>query len=369
MAAQTASSSRPLAYVDVDIDDARADYARACQFVECNDLKYALTSKKLSELGGREILAVPEHYANDYEWSSKGRCRAKPQPNCRVVVEIFDDVAPLAAENFLALVRGDRGADKGSGVPLSYEGCPFHRNIKGFVVQGGDIVKGNGSGGASVFGKKFKDEAKGLKLKHGRGALSMGNSGKNANSSQFFFTFAPCPQLDGKHVVFGRVIAGFDVLDAVEATAPPTGETPTVPLRVAACGLFEDGVTAPRGHWAPPSVAAHPNAPHVFVAPHVRVFVVAPPAAAAKVAAALKAGRLEGDVVASPTLEEAEACADDHAVMFLTPAADAAAAKAVADRKRWPLVAASTRARGRVSQTSRRSSRPRTATWRPTTPS
>ncbi|EGB07157.1 hypothetical protein AURANDRAFT_16055, partial [Aureococcus anophagefferens] len=143
----------------------------------------------------------------------------------RVVVEIFDDVAPLAAENFLALVRGDRGADKGSGVPLSYEGCPFHRNIKGFVVQGGDIVKGNGSGGASVFGKKFKDEAKGLKLKHGRGALSMGNSGKNANSSQFFFTFAPCPQLDGKHVVFGRVIAGFDVLDAVEATAPPTGET------------------------------------------------------------------------------------------------------------------------------------------------
>ena len=65
MAAQTASSSRPLAYVDVDIDDARADYARACQFVECNDLKYALTSKKLSELGGREILAVPEHYAND----------------------------------------------------------------------------------------------------------------------------------------------------------------------------------------------------------------------------------------------------------------------------------------------------------------
>lgn len=343
MAAQSEAAARPLAYLDIDIDDARAQYARACQFVETNDLKYALTSKKIGELGGREILTVPEHYGHDYEWAAKGPCRARPQPNCRVVVEVFDDVAPLAAENFLALVRGDRGADKGSGVPLSYAGCPFHRVIKGFVIQGGDIVKGNGSGGASVFGKKFKDESRGLKLRHDdAGVLSMGNSGKNSNSSQFFFTLAPCPTLDGKHVVFGRVVEGMDVLRAAEAAAAPqSGETPACPLVLTACGLFVDGETPPRGFWAPPSVAAHPNAPHVFVAPAVRVFVVGPAAAAAKVAASCREAQLAADVAASPTLEEAAACDDPHAVLFVAPACEssrAAAARDLADGRRWPVV-------------------------------
>ena len=79
-------------------------------------------------------------------------------------------------------------------------------------MQTGDFVFGNGSGGESVYGKKFKDERPGLALKHDRrGVVSMGNSGKNSNTSQFFITFGPSPQCDGKHVVFGEVVAGFEV--------------------------------------------------------------------------------------------------------------------------------------------------------------
>ena len=178
MAAQLAKE-RPRAYLDLDVDDAFAKFKRASHFVESCDLKYALSSKKIDELGGGEILRLPELYANDFEWSAKGQMRARPQPNCRVVFELYEDIAPLAVENFLALCRGDRGVDKGSGVKLHYKGCPVHRVVRGFIIQGGDIVKGNGSGGASCFGKKFKDETKGLRLKHDRaGVLSMGNSGK-----------------------------------------------------------------------------------------------------------------------------------------------------------------------------------------------
>ena len=147
MAAQLAKD-RPRAYLDLDVDDACAKYKRASHFVESCDLKYALSSKKIDELGGGEILRLPELYANDFEWS--GQMRARPQPNCRVVFELYEDIAPLAVENFLALCRGDRGVDKGSGVKLHYKGCPVHRVVRNFVMQGGDIVKGNGSGGASV---------------------------------------------------------------------------------------------------------------------------------------------------------------------------------------------------------------------------
>ena len=149
MAAQLAKD-RPRAYLDLDVDDAYAQFKRASHFVESCDLKYALSSKKIDELGGGEILRLPELYANDYEWTAKGQMQARPQPNCRVVFELYEDIAPLAVENFLALCRGDRGVDKGSGVKLHYKGCPVHRVVRNFVMQGGDIVKGNGSGGASV---------------------------------------------------------------------------------------------------------------------------------------------------------------------------------------------------------------------------
>lgn len=136
---------------------------------------------------------------------------------------------------------GEKGKGQG-GKPLHYLGCPFHRVVKGFVCQGGDILFGNGTGGESIHGKKFKDDAGGLKVKlDSRGLVAMGNTGKNSNSSQFFFTFGPQSKLNGKHVVFGRLVEGMDILDAIEATATGTDdEKPGVPVVIADCGVASE---------------------------------------------------------------------------------------------------------------------------------
>ncbi|XP_026462830.1 peptidyl-prolyl cis-trans isomerase-like 3 [Ctenocephalides felis] len=119
-------------------------------------------------------------------------------------VEVFCEDCPLAAENFLALCASDY-----------YNGCLFHRNIKGFIVQTGDPT-GTGKGGTSIWNKKFKDEFK-ENLKHNeRGMISMANNGPNTNSSQFFITYSEQPSLDLKYTVFAKVIDGFDTLDELE---------------------------------------------------------------------------------------------------------------------------------------------------------
>jgi len=103
------------------------------------------------ELGGSELKRVKEQlYPNDFEWSTKGRCAVKMPPQ-RVYVELWPEVAPLAVENFVALLLGNRGKGQESGCEMTYVGCHFHRIIKGFVAQGGDFVKNNGSGGECVF--------------------------------------------------------------------------------------------------------------------------------------------------------------------------------------------------------------------------
>ena len=194
--------------------------ARAAAFVEATDLRYGFSSKEIAELGGGEKQRVLELYADDFDWSDKGPIEVEPAEEERLVIELFDDKAPMAVENFKALCVGDRGVSKNCGVAYSYRGVRFHRVVAGFMAQGGDFAMQNGSGGESVWGKKFKDEKDGLRLKHdARGVLSMGNTGKNSNGSQFFVTFAPCKSLDGKHVVFGRVVDGFGVLDKIEAVA------------------------------------------------------------------------------------------------------------------------------------------------------
>lgn len=136
----------------------------------------------------------------------------------RLEIELLADVAPKAAENFRALCTGERGTGKLSRKALHYKGCRFHRIVAGFCCQGGDIVRGDGSSGESVFGGKFADEKAGLVLRHDRAGLcSMANTGKNTNSSQFFFTLAAAPQCDGKHVIFGHVVAGLDLLERIGA--------------------------------------------------------------------------------------------------------------------------------------------------------
>ena len=141
----------------------------------------------------------------------------------RITMELYADKCPKTADNFRALCTGEKGVGK-SGKPLHYKGSSFHRVITEFMAQGGDFTAGNGTGGESIYGMKFPDEN--FTVKHsGRGDLSMANAGPNTNGSQFFMTFIPCTWLDGKHTVFGKVVDGFQVLDALESVGSQTGAT------------------------------------------------------------------------------------------------------------------------------------------------
>jgi peptidylprolyl isomerase len=170
----------------------------------------------------------------------------------RLVFELYADVVPRTAENFRALCTGERG--RGSfGKPLHFQGSPFHRIIAGFMVQGGDFTAGNGTGGESIYGKKFPDEN--FRLKHDRaGLLSMANSGPNSNGSQFFITLAPTPHLNGKHVVFGHLVEGHKVLREMEACGTREGRTRR-PVRIDACGLLTNNAAAGTTHTTPAPAA------------------------------------------------------------------------------------------------------------------
>jgi cyclophilin family peptidyl-prolyl cis-trans isomerase len=151
----------------------------------------------------------------------------------RIVMELRADVAPKTAENFRALCTGEKGMGT-SGVPLHFKGSSFHRIIPQFMCQGGDFTRGNGTGGESIYGMKFADEN--FTLKHTTpGLLSMANAGPNTNGSQFFLTTVATPWLDGKHVVFGSVVEGMDVVSAMEQVGSRSGQT-SEPVVIADCG-------------------------------------------------------------------------------------------------------------------------------------
>ncbi|CAE6433711.1 unnamed protein product [Rhizoctonia solani] len=155
------------------------------------------------------------------------------QPAGRVVMELHDDT-PKTSENFRALCTGEKGVGP-SGKKMTYEGSVFHRVIKDFMLQGGDFTLGNGRGGESIYGAKFADEN--FIHKHtGPGLLSMANAGKNTNGSQFFITTVATPHLDGKHVVFGRVVDGLDVVRKVENTPTDRGDKPLSEVKIARSG-------------------------------------------------------------------------------------------------------------------------------------
>ena len=158
------------------------------------------------------------------------------QPAGRIEIELFADAVPKTAENFRALCTGEKGVGK-SGKPLHYKGSGFHRIIPNFMCQGGDFTAGNGTGGESIYGSKFDDESfQGKAGKHfGAGTVSMANAGRNTNGSQFFICTAPTPHLDGKHVVFGKVTSGIDVVKKMEQAGTQSG-APTKRVVIADCG-------------------------------------------------------------------------------------------------------------------------------------
>jgi cyclophilin family peptidyl-prolyl cis-trans isomerase len=231
-----AGSSQQRVYLDIDINGHRAAYALACEWVEKTSIKYGLSSPTLADLGGSERARLPELFESDHAFASRGRIELSPAPFERITLALHTQTAPTCCENFLRLCCGDRGKAKGSGLPLHYRGSPLHRMVAGKFIQGGDFVRGNGAGGESIWGGVFKDDAAALKARiDRRGLLCMSNTGKNTNGSQWFLTLGPLPQLTGKHCVFGEVVEGMEVLDALERVGERE-ERPLLPVVVADCG-------------------------------------------------------------------------------------------------------------------------------------
>ncbi|KAL0356589.1 UNVERIFIED_CONTAM: Peptidyl-prolyl cis-trans isomerase CYP21-1 [Sesamum calycinum] len=159
----------------------------------------------------------------------------------RITIGLYGEVVPKTVENFRALCTGEMGK-AANGKVLHYKGTPFHRIIPGFVIQGGDIVSGDGRGNQSIYGGTFRDEN--FKLKHSHaGVLSMVNSGPDSNGSQFFISTVKAYWLDGEHVVFGKVIDGMDTVYAIEGSAGTYSGKPRKKVIVADSGEI------PKSKW------------------------------------------------------------------------------------------------------------------------
>lgn len=149
---------------------------------------------------------------------------------------LHGNVVPKTVQNFETLCKGTERHPRGA--RLAYEGCIFHRIIPGFMIQSGDFTNFNGTGGMSIYGERFADEN--FQLKHtGPGILSMANAGRNTNGSQFFITTTKTSHLDGRHVVFGVVEKGYDVVQLIEMAGSRSGR-PSRTVKIVKCGILEE---------------------------------------------------------------------------------------------------------------------------------
>ncbi|KAL8672216.1 MAG: hypothetical protein Q9168_003318 [Polycauliona sp. 1 TL-2023] len=162
----------------------------------------------------------------------------------RITIELFSDKTPKTAENFRAICSPPSSAQ-----PLTYKGSPFHRIIDEFMIQGGDITSGTGTGGMSIYGPTFEDENIGWREIDAVGLVCMANRGKGTNSSQFFITLAPCQHLNAKHTIFGHVIKGMDTCERMAKLQVDKGDRPLSEVIISHCGELQP---KPRSNETPP---------------------------------------------------------------------------------------------------------------------